>query len=91
MFVTLYTITGCQPCNAVKTYLKDQNVDHEILIVGDDVTKEEFVAVTNGARSVPQILVDGELISGFDELKEIVATHEEMDDMENYPASWEAS
>ena len=91
MFVTLYTIPGCQPCNAVKTYLQDQNVEHEILIVGDDVTKEEFVAVTNGARSVPQILVDGELISGFDELKEIVATREELEDMENYPESWEAS
>jgi peroxiredoxin (alkyl hydroperoxide reductase subunit C) len=73
MFVSLYTIPGCQPCAAVKAFLEEKGVDYEALVVGDDVTREEFQSVTGNARSVPQILVDGNHISGFDELKSMVA------------------
>jgi glutaredoxin 3 len=32
---------------------------------------KEFSAVTNGARTVPQIVVDGKCIGGFTELTEL--------------------
>jgi len=32
---------------------------------------KEFVDVTNGARTVPQIIIDGKPIGGFSELTEL--------------------
>jgi len=43
----------------------------EIRIDSDRAAREEFVRVTNGARTVPQILIDGRVIGGFSELTEL--------------------
>lgn len=43
----------------------------EIRIDSDHAAREEFVRVTNGARTVPQILIDGRVIGGFSELTEL--------------------
>jgi len=40
----------------------------EVRIDQDDAAMQEFTRVTNGARTVPQILVAGRLIGGFSEL-----------------------
>jgi glutaredoxin 3 len=43
----------------------------EILIDTDDEARKQFVAATNGARTVPQIIIDGKVIGGFRELTEL--------------------
>jgi glutaredoxin 3 len=43
----------------------------EILIDNDQQAMREFIEVTDGARTVPQIIIDGKPIGGFDELTEL--------------------
>jgi glutaredoxin 3 len=43
----------------------------EVRIDTDSNAMREFSKVTNGARSVPQIVIDGKPIGGFDELTEM--------------------
>ena len=43
----------------------------EIPIDNDAAAMKEFAEVTNGARTVPQILIDGKPIGGFSELTEL--------------------
>ena len=43
----------------------------EIRIDNDTAAMKEFVEVTNGARTVPQIIIDGKPIGGFSELTEL--------------------
>lgn len=43
----------------------------EVRIDGDSAAMKEFVEVTNGARTVPQITIDGKTIGGFDDLTEM--------------------
>ena len=43
----------------------------EVRIDGDQAAMKQFVEVTNGARMVPQIVIDGKPVGGFDELTEL--------------------
>jgi glutaredoxin 3 len=48
----------------------------EIMIDTDEIARQEFAEVTNGARTVPQIVIDGTPIGGFAELMELHKNHE---------------
>jgi glutaredoxin 3 len=43
----------------------------EVRIDRDSAAMKEFARVTNGARTVPQIVIDGNPIGGFTELTEM--------------------
>jgi len=43
----------------------------EIRIDTDDAAKREFIQITRGARTVPQIVIDGKPVGGYDELTEL--------------------
>lgn len=43
----------------------------EIWVDKDEAAMQQFAEVTNGARTVPQILIDGSLIGGFTELAKL--------------------
>jgi len=43
----------------------------EIRIDTDNSVLKQFAEVAQGARTVPQILIDGKLIGGFSELTEL--------------------
>jgi glutaredoxin 3 len=48
------------------------NIDYsEVLIDSDEDALAAFREATQGARTVPQILIDGKLIGGFSELTEL--------------------
>jgi len=52
--------------------LSKWNIDFvETRIDTDNAALKEFGEVTQGARTVPQILIDGKLIGGFSELTEL--------------------
>jgi glutaredoxin 3 len=52
--------------------LSKWNIDYsEIRIDADENALEAFRDATQGARTVPQILIDGKLIGGFSELTEL--------------------
>ena len=70
--VTLYSTDNCTICTKAKSMLSKWNIDFtEIRIDTDTSVLKEFGEVTQGARTVPQILIDGKLIGGFSELTEL--------------------
>ena len=55
-----------------KTKLEQWGIDFdEVRIDSDAAAMTKFAEVTNGARTVPQILIDGKVIGGFSELTEL--------------------
>ncbi|MCG6889628.1 MAG: glutathione S-transferase N-terminal domain-containing protein [Gammaproteobacteria bacterium] len=70
--VTIYSTAHCGFCNMAKAKLNQWDIPfEEILIDTDDEARKQFVAATNGARTVPQIIIDGKVIGGFRELTEL--------------------
>ncbi len=70
--VTVYSTAHCGFCSMAKDSLDKWNIDFiEIRIDNDDAARQQFEQVTEGARSVPQIIIDGKPIGGFSELTEL--------------------
>ena len=60
----------CPYCDQAKALLKQKGIPFEEKKIGDGYTKEELLEAVPTARTVPQIFIDGELIGGFNELKQ---------------------
>lgn len=70
--VTVYSTAHCSFCTRAKTMLEKWDIDYdEVRIDGNDAAMQQFIEVTNGARTVPQIVIDGQPIGGFTELTEL--------------------
>lgn len=70
--VTVYSTGVCPICEKAKAALRRWRIPfREVRIDLDRAALREFAAATNGARSVPQILIDGKCIGGFSELTEL--------------------
>ena len=70
--VTVYSTAHCPFCTRAKVMLEKWEIPYnEVRIDGDNAAMKEFIEVTNGARTVPQIIIDGKPIGGFDDLTEL--------------------
>lgn len=62
----------CPYCDQAKALLTQKGIAFEERKIGDGFTKEELLEAVPNARTVPQIIIDGNLIGGFTELKKYV-------------------
>ena len=70
--VTVYSTAHCGFCSMAKTKLDQWDIPFEEIPIDNDATAmQQFAEVTNGARTVPQIIIDGKPIGGFSELTEL--------------------
>ncbi|HSW53363.1 MAG TPA: glutaredoxin domain-containing protein [Sulfuricaulis sp.] len=70
--VKIYSTGACPYCQKAKALLQKWNVPFEEVRIDTDRGRlAEFARVTHGARTVPQILIDGKCIGGFTELTEL--------------------
>jgi len=70
--VKVFSTASCPFCVKAKQLLDKWNIPYdEARIDVDQAARREFAVSTNGARTVPQILIDGECIGGFTELTEL--------------------
>lgn len=70
--VTIYSTGTCPICDKTKVLLRKWRIAYdEVRIDLDRAKLREFAEVTNNARTVPQILIDGRCIGGFTELTEL--------------------
>jgi glutaredoxin 3 len=70
--VKVYSTASCPFCDKAKMLLNKWSIPYEeVRIDTDQAGLREFAETTNGARTVPQILIDGECIGGFTELTEL--------------------
>ena len=70
--LTLYSTERCPICDKSKTLLAKWGIPYdEVRLDQNPGAIREFTRVTNGARSVPQFVIDGRWIGGFSELTEL--------------------
>ena len=72
MSVIVYTKDLCGYCDAAKDVLRNMNVRFDEAKVGTDVTREELLEVAPNAKTVPQIIIHGHLVGGYDDLCEYI-------------------
>lgn len=66
--IKIYTITVCPYCSAAKRLLTERGFKYEeINIEHEGMNREKLVELTGG-RTVPQIIIDGKPIGGYDNL-----------------------
>jgi len=59
----------CSFCDQAKALLNQRGIPFEERKIGDGYTKEELLEAVPTARTVPQIIINNNLIGGFTELK----------------------
>jgi len=66
----------CPYCDQAKSLLKQKGISFEERKIGDGYTKEELLEAIPTARTVPQIIINEQLIGGFTELKKYFESQE---------------
>ena len=69
MKAVVWSKDNCPYCEQAKALLKMKGIEFEEKKIGDGYTTEELLEAVPGARTVPQIFIDEQLIGGFQELK----------------------
>jgi glutaredoxin 3 len=62
----------CPYCDQAKALLTQKGIPFEERKIGDGWSKEELLEEIPTARSVPQIILDGKVIGGFTELRNLL-------------------
>jgi len=72
MTIQIYSKPNCVYCDKAKSLLKGLNISYEEKMFGKDFnTPEElYEAVGKQVRTMPQIVIDGVLIGGYNQLVE---------------------
>jgi glutaredoxin 3 len=66
--VTVYTTIACPYCVRAKALLDARGIEYEEINLGRDPETRAELAQKTGMMTFPQILIDDELVGGFDEL-----------------------
>jgi glutaredoxin 3 len=74
MNVTVYSrVDYCPYCMKAKNLLSEKGIDFKEVVVGIDIDKDSFKDKINTdygivPQTVPQIIIDGNLVGGYDDL-----------------------
>ena len=80
--VKVYSTGICPICDKAKNLLTKWKIPYdEYRIDQDKDALKEMLQVSNGAKTVPQITIDGKWVGGFSELTELHMDGE-LDDLE---------
>ena len=70
--ITIYSTGTCPICDKTKLLLNKWHIPYDERRVDQDTAAlREMARLTNNARTVPQISIDGKWIGGFSELTEL--------------------
>jgi glutaredoxin 3 len=70
--VKVFSTGICPICEKTKSLLSKWSIPYDDARIDTDMAaRREFTQITNGARTVPQIAIDGKWIGGFTELTEL--------------------
>ena len=68
---TVWSKPNCPGCQQAKQLIKSKGFDYTELLLGSNgITAEDLFKQVPSAKTVPQILVDDQLIGGLKELKD---------------------
>jgi glutaredoxin 3 len=69
--IRLYTTPWCGFCLHAKALLDRKGLEYEEIDVGQDPAFRQKLVELTGRWTVPQIVIDGEPVGGFTELREL--------------------
>jgi glutaredoxin 3 len=69
--ICVYTTPWCGYCHHAKALLERKGFEYEEVDVGRDPAFRRKLVELTGRWTVPQILIDGEPLGGFAELREL--------------------
>jgi len=72
MINKIYTRNDCAYCSKAMKLLDDLGIEYSIIKLYTIQSIAEFKKDCPGATTVPQIIIDGKLLGGFDKLEEYV-------------------
>ena len=72
MIVEIYSKPQCPYCVQAKALAEREGHDLTYKMLDEDFDRETLMETFPGARTFPQIIVDGEKIGGFTEFKALV-------------------
>ena len=72
MKVEIYSKPQCPYCVQAKALAEREGHELTYKMLDDDFSREQLMETFPGARTFPQIIVDGEKIGGFTEFKALV-------------------
>jgi len=67
--VTLYTTSSCAYCVGAKTLLERRGIPYQEINLARDPDGRAALSKITGMYTFPQILVDGQALGGFNELR----------------------
>ena len=70
----MYTTAWCGYCQAAKQLLEREELVYGEISVDDDPHFRQRMQELSGRTTVPQVVIDGESIGGFQELARLVAS-----------------
>lgn len=65
MEIIIYKTTGCGYCAKVVQLMERANVDYKSILVGEDLTREEFKEKHPEAHGFPHVVIDGIPVGGL--------------------------
>ena len=87
--IEIYTLEWCPYCRKAKAFLRSKGLEYEEYLIDNEERKAEMAERTGGAKTIPQIFINGEHIGGYDDIIELETTGElndmlgfETDDLE---------
>lgn len=69
MTVKVYSTPGCPYCKMAKEYFASKGVEFEEIDVSQNKEASQEMVKTSGQMGVPVIIIDGQVIVGFDKAK----------------------
>ena len=66
--ITVYSKPQCPYCDKAKALLTSMDIPFTTRTLGEDLTREELLEIAPTARTMPQIIINSEVIGGYDQL-----------------------
>lgn len=76
MKVEIYSKPQCPYCDMAKRLAEQKGYELTYKMLDEDFNRETLMETFPGARTFPQIIVDGEKIGGYTEFKALVDSKE---------------
>lgn len=67
--VIIYSTPSCSYCRMAKDFFEENKVEYEDFDVSTDMEKQKEMIEKSGQMGVPVIVINGELVVGFDQEK----------------------
>ena len=70
--VVVWSKDMCPSCQKAMTLLDSYKVNYEVRKVGTEWSREDLLEAVPNARSVPQIIINNEVIGGYEALAKYI-------------------